>query len=523
MAAISRESSMNIGEGLTLNAINHPNKAALVYGKRIITYGQLNLRANRLANAVAAMGLDKGDKVAVLLYNCPEYLEAIFGLAKAGTVVVPLNYRLAPPELEYIINNSETRLLITEPECLGQLLPVFPNLERVGPEHCIIVGPNTPTGMLGYEALLSRSSEEEPPVEVEEKDTFYIGYTSGTTGFPKGAVFSHKTRVLRSLLYTIIYGVRPKDVQLVVAPLYHAAPFGFAIMEVFAGGTLALMRDYDPAQVLACVQETRASSAFFVPTMYHDFLNLPPAERKRHDVSSMGILVTGGAPLAPQLKGEIVSFFHNAGLFEFYGGTETGMVTILRPEDQLTRPESVGQAILGTRIRLVDDNGREAPVGQVGELYMKGSITFECYHKDPVATQEVRREGWLTIGDLARRDDEGYYYIVDRKRDMVISGGANIYPAEIEKVLSTYPKIQDVAVFGVPDPRWGEAVKAVVVLKKGQAATPEDVKEYCRGQLAGYKIPSSVDFVKEVPRTPSGKIMKQELRAAYWAGREKKV
>ncbi|MDP2726557.1 MAG: AMP-binding protein, partial [Dehalococcoidia bacterium] len=266
-----------------------------------------------------------------------------------------------------------------------------------------------------------------------------------------------------------------------------------------------------------------ATSAFFVPTMYHDFLNLPPRERAGYDVSSLRVLVTGGAPLAPQLKSEIVSYFGNAGLFEFYGGTETGIVTTLRPEDQLTRPDSVGQAIFGTRIRLLDDHGQEVPLGEVGELYMKGPMTFDCYYKDPEATLEVRREGWLTIGDLARRDEEGYFYIVDRKRDMIISGGANIYPAEIEQVLCTHPKVQDVAVIGVPDARWGEAVKAVVMLKQDQKATEQEIREYCRGRLAAYKIPSSVDFVREVPRTPSGKILKRELREPYWTGQARKV
>ena len=514
---------MNIGEGLTLNAINYPNKTALVYEGRRATYSQMNRRTNRLANAVAGLGLGKGDKVAVLLHNCPEYMEAIFALAKAGVVIVPLNYRLAPPEVEYIVNNSESRLLITERECLAQVEPILPRLERIGPGQCIIIGGDVPSGMLSYEDALARASDAEPQVEVDEKDTFYIGYTSGTTGFPKGSVFSHKTRVMRTLLYTIIYGLRPDDVQLAVGPLYHAAPFAFALMELYIGGTLEIMRDFEPAQVLAAVARSRATSAFFVPTMYHDILDLPAGERARHDISSVRVLVTGGAPLAPQKKAEIVSFFQNAGLFEFYGGTETGMVTIMRPHDQLARPESVGQAIFGTRVRLLDETGRDVPVGELGELYMKGPITFDCYYGDPEATREVLRDGWLTIGDVARRDEEGYYYIVDRKRDLIVSGGANIYPAEVEKALGAHPKVQDVAVIGVPDERWGESVKAVIVLRAGQEATPEEFRAYCREQMASYKIPSSVDFVKEVPRTPSGKILKRELREAYWAGRDRKV
>ncbi len=514
---------MNIGEGLTLNAINYPNKTALVFEGRSVTYAEMNRRVNRLANAVTGMGVKKGDKVSILLHNRPEYMEAVFALAKLGVVVVPLNYRLAPPEVEYIVNNSDSQILITEPDCLGQVEPVMPNLERISPERCMLIGGSGPGGMHRYEDLLLRASDTEPQVEVEEADTFYIGYTSGTTGFPKGSVFSHKTRVMRTLLYSIIYGLRPDDIQLAVAPLYHAAPFAFALMELYIGGTLEVMRDFEPAEVLAAIERARATSAFFVPTMYHDMLDVAPSERSRHDVTSMKILVTGGAPLAPHLKGEIVSYFSNAGLFEFYGGTETGMVTIMRPEDQLVRPESVGQAIFGTRVRLLDDAGQDVPVDEVGELYMRGPIQFDCYYKEPEATEEVRRGGWLTIGDLARRDEEGYYYIVDRKRDMIVSGGANIYPAEIEKLLCAHPKVQDVAVIGVPDERWGESVKAIVVLREGQAATAEEFREYCRGQLASYKIPSSVDFIKEVPRTPSGKILKRELRDTYWAGREKKV
>ncbi|HKZ50504.1 MAG TPA: AMP-binding protein, partial [Dehalococcoidia bacterium] len=253
---------MNIGDGLTLNATNHPKKTAVVYQGRRMSYGELNRRANQFANAVAAMGLGKGDKVAILLYNCPEYLEVIFGLAKLGIVVVPLNFRLAPPELEYNLNNSDSRLLITEAECLGQLLPILPNLERIRRGQCILVGGPGPQGMPGYEDVLSRASDAEPQVEVEETDIFYIGYTSGTTGYPKGAVFTHKSRVMRTLLYAIIYGLRPDDIQLVVAPIYHAAPFAFSIMELYAGGTLAIMRDYDPGQVLATLEAERATSAF---------------------------------------------------------------------------------------------------------------------------------------------------------------------------------------------------------------------------------------------------------------------
>ncbi|MDP2726418.1 MAG: AMP-binding protein, partial [Dehalococcoidia bacterium] len=254
---------MNIGDGLTLNAINRPNRAALVYGGRIITYAEMNRRANRLANAVAGLGLGKGDKVAILLHNCPEYMEAVFGLAKLGAVVVPLNYRLAPPEIEYIVNDSDSRLLLTEADCLDQLLPILPNLGSIGPGQCILVGGGAPAGMRSYDGLLSQASDMEPPVEVDETDAFYIGYTSGTTGFPKGAVFSHETRVMRTLLYSLIYGLRPEDVQLAVAPLYHAAPFAFALVEIYLGGTLVIMRDFDPARVLSTVKAVGATSAFF--------------------------------------------------------------------------------------------------------------------------------------------------------------------------------------------------------------------------------------------------------------------
>lgn len=514
---------MNIGDGLTLSAINYPKKAALVYEGRVTTYAEMNRRANRLANAVAGLGLTKGDKVAILLHNCPEYVEAVFGLAKLGVVVVPLNYRLAPPEVEHIVNNSESRLLITESCCLEQVLPVLPNLKRTSLSECILIGEGGPDSMRRYEALLAQAADEEPSVEVDEKDTLYIGYTSGTSGLARGAVFTHKTRVLRTLLYSITYGLRPDDVQLIVAPLYHAAPFSFALMAIYLGNTLVVMRDFDPVQVLSTAEHMRTTAAFFVPTMYHDFMSLSPAQRSLYDVSSFRVLVSGGAPLAPHLKSDIISYFRNAGLFEFYGGTETGMNTVLRPEDQLTRPDSVGQATFGTRIRLLDDHGQEVPVGEVGELFLKGPISFECYYRDPEATREVCRDGWLTIGDLARRDEDGYYYIVDRKRDMIVSGGANIYPAEIEKIMSAHPKIQDVAVIGVPDPRWGEAVKAVITLRPGAQATARELCDFCRGKLASYKIPSSVDFVKEIPRNPSGKILKKELRDRYWAERQKKV
>lgn len=514
---------MNLGEGLQLNAIKHPRKTAIVYGGERISYAQLNHRANRLANGVMGLGLEKGDKAAIYLHNCREYMEAIFGLAKLGVVLVPLNPRLAKAEVEYIVNQSNTKLFITDAEGLEMVEALLPDLNHTSTPRWLMVGRKAPPGTIPWEGLLTTGSEGEPAISVGETDWCYIGYTSGTTGFPKGALFTHRCRILRTIIYALEHGLGEEDTALTVAPIHHAAPFAFSIIPLYLGGTLVILRDFDPLMVLKTIQEERITSIFMVPTMYHMMLGLSPPERAEWDTSSLRVLVSGGAPLSLQDREGIIEGFPSAGLYEFYGGTETGMITLLKPRDQLRKGKSVGQPMLGTSVRLLDDQGRDVPVGEVGELNMQGPFMFDGYYQMPEATQEVLRNGWLTLGDLAQCDEEGYYYIVDRKRDMIISGGANIYPAEVERVLSTHSKVEEVAVIGVPDEKWGESVKAMVVLRKGQRAVAEELIQFCRGLLADYKIPRSVDFLAALPRTPSGKVLKRQMRDAFWEGRGAKV
>lgn len=508
-------------EYLEHHAHVQPEKVAVIFQNRRITYDELNRRANMVAHALLKLGLKRGDMVSYMLNNCPECIELMFGLNKAGIGLAPINMRFVGSEIEYIVNNSDTKALFVGEEFADRVKEVKNRFEKVGPNNYVSIGKKNIDGMIPYEEFLAGASDQNPGVEQREENIFFIGYTSGYTGKPKGAVIlnKHFDRMIASS--AVEFGLTGNDVMLLVMPLFHVNSIGLSSLQLCLGGTVVLAVPFNPAEILELIDREKATCTSLVPTMFYFIMLLPDEVKNKYDMSSLRFLWTSSAPLTTNMKEWILSFFKNAGLFEMYGSTEIGAVTNLRPKDQFRKIRCCGKVTIGNKIRLLDDNGYDVPAGQVGELYVKqDNRWFKEYYKNPEATSKAFRGEWMTVGDMARMDEEGYYSIVDRKNDMLISGGENVYPVEIEEVMSKHLKIAQVAVIGVPDDKWGEAVKALIILKKDETATEKEIIDWCRERLAGYKIPKSVEFRDSFPISPIGKIIKRELRAPYWAGRE---
>lgn len=501
---------------LDANAKKYPFKTAVVDENRRITYSELTQRVNRVANTLLGLGVGKGDKVGVLLYNRIEHIESVFGISKAGAVSVPINYRSVARELEYFIDHSECRALILGEEFVDAVESILPDCPLLKRRNCIVVGVRVPEGMRSYEEMLDQASSASPQIPIAERDPFTICYTSGTTGRPKGAVISHRARVLLYFCCAVEFGVSDEDVYLCFGPLYHHGPANGATRTIWVGGKVVLMRAFESRLALELIEKEKVTVGFIVPTMSNFILNLPEEEKAKYDVSSVRLLTSGGAPLHTHTKEGLLKFFSNARLHELLGATENGCITNLKHVDQYRKIRSVGLPFLGTEIKLLNDAGEEVPRGEVGIIYSRGLTQCDGYFNMPEETEVARMGEWFTVGDMGRQDEEGYLYVVDRRQDMVISGGVNIYPVEVEEVLSSHPKILEVACIGVPDEKWGEALKALVVLKQGEDATEEEIIRFCEGKLAGYKKPKSVDFVEGLPKSPAGKVLKRVLREGYW-------
>lgn len=514
---------MVIGDIIRTSARRLPDKLAVVFRGKRFTYGQLNDRVNRLANGINKLGFKQGDRISILLYNCNEYIEILFALAKLGITAVPVNFRFVGSEIEYIVNNSESQFLIYGEEFQPNVHQVKDNFEFIGPKGYLYVGTNPPEYAQSYEEFLKTNSPEEAQVDVTEEDTFYFGYTSGTTGFPKGAVRSHRCNYTLFLAVNATFGLSEEDLSLLIMPLFHSNSIWFALAQLMAGGTIYIYPSgrFNPREILEIIAEEKVTFSSLVPTMYTLIFNLP--DKEKYDTNSLRILLTSSAPLMTKTKEEILAFFKHVNLFEGYGATESGLVTTLRPKDQFRKVRCCGQASIGVAVKILSPDGNEVEPGVVGELFSRSPYQFEGYYKMPETNRDAFRGEWFSAGDMATYDNEGYYYIVDRKKDMIISGGENIYPTEIDDILSKHPKVLEAAVIGVPDEKWGEAVKAVVILKKDAQATAEELIRYCKDRLAGYKVPKSVDFVTEVPKSPTGKILKRQIREAYWKDFDVKI
>ncbi len=512
---------------LTLYASSQPGKLAVIDdrpGAGVVswTYAQLETEANRLANALVSLGVGPGDKVIWCGPNSPQVVAVVNATRKIGAVAVPLNYRLTAEEARYIVAHSDACAACVDAE-YAHLLPA-PRDERLGSlREVLVFGGPAPDGMLG-EDIVAQAPDEPPAGDAEGSSATMI-YTSGTTGKPKGAYRPMTDQSTAAALIGFI-GYRPDDVYLTSGPLYHSGPLAFMGVGLTLGQTVIIQRKFEPEDWLRLVDKYKVSSTFSAPPLIRLVCALPAEVKARYDRSSMRIMLANAAPWSFALKQAYLADFPADSLWEIYGSTELGVNCVLEPKDQLRKPGSCGRPAPLVEIRLLDADGNEVTgtgPGQSGELYVRSAGVFSEYYKQPDSYRAGMHGDFHTVGDVAYRDEEGFYYICDRKSDMIISGGMNIYPAEIEAALEQHPGIFDVAVFGIPSEEWGEQVHAAVVPAPGAELSEADVIAHAREHLASYKCPRSVSFLAELPRTGSGKLLKRDLRAPFWAGRARQV
>lgn len=487
---------LNIAGGVREFARATPGVTAVIDGGRRLSYAELDERSSRLAQALLARGLRAGDRVAVLLGNRLEYPEIAAGLAKAGLVLVPLNPRLAGPEIEFIVGHARARAILAD-EALAHLAPAL--------DLCIAVGEQ-------YEQMLAAADVRDPWAAVSERDPFCVAYTSGTTGDPKGVQISHRSRVLTFYAAALEWGLGPGRRTIAVAPMYHGAGFAFAYAAVFCGGTVSMLRSFDAGDVLEMIARDRAQSVFLVPTHAQLIRSLTAEPAAHAELSSLDTLYFNAAALPRPLKEWVLDAFPGVGVHELYGSTEAGVITNLRPADARRKAGSVGHPWFATQVRVVDDEGRPAPPGTPGELFSRSPYLMNGYLDNAAATAACTTpDGFMTSGDVVVVDDEGFISIVDRKKDVIITGGVNVYPRDVEEALVTHPGVVEAAVVGVPDEHWGERIVAHVVCRESVA--PAELDAHLRTRLAGYKVPKSYEFPGALPRNAAGKVLKRQLRS----------
>lgn len=510
---------MILGTSLSYTAALYPDRPAIVFEGRSWTHAELRTRVRKLANALLGLGLGKGDRVAVLGRNSHRYLEVSFALALDGICMVPINHRLRAAEIGVRLAHAEVSAILAEPEFLPLVEEQEPAVTAALRGRVIVMDDRL-GGALNYEQLLDGGEDCDPLVPVTPEDPLYLGYTSGTTGRAKAAIVSHRAIVVGFLYKTILYDCHADEVSLNPGYFWHSAPRDFALLQIYLGGTTIVMRDFKALPCLELMQAHKVTNGFFVPTMFR--MMLDAADLARFDLSALRLMMSGGAPLPSALKDAVLAGFGPV-LQEFYAATETRIIANITAEELARKTRSVGRPVRDVEVRILDEDGNDLPTGDTGEIFLRSPTLFSGYFNDPEKTAAAFRGDWFSLGDMGRLDEEGYLYIVDRKQDVVISGGENIFPSEVEEVLLRHPAISDAAVIGVPDPKWGEALKAVICLRPGARFSEEELNAYCGQHLADYLKPRSYDVVDELPRNPTGKILKRELRVPYWENLEAKV
>lgn len=511
---------MTIGDLLSRNAGKFPGKLAIFddYG-HALTYGELNERVNRLASFLVKSGLKKGDRIGVLVHNCAQFVELYFAAAKTGGVFCPYNNHLKAVELKDLIDYSGPRFLFLDEDFEPVIAGIRPELSSVEYYVCL----QERDRYLSYERVIADGQPDEPEVRPGEDDTISIIFTSGTTGRPKGAVRTHRHLMSNAAAGVIELKVGYDERVLISFPIYHVAGEDNIVRHTFMPNTLYIKREggFDPEDVLRYISRNRITRCQMVPTMIHSLLQVGNIDE--FDLSSLSLFIYSAAPMPVELLKAALRVFP-CGFVQLYGQTEGGPLTaVLKPEDHIldgsererARLASTGKAVVNCEIRVVDEADRDVGTGETGEIILRSEAIMKEYWRMPQETEEKLKNGWLHTGDLGRLDDQGYLYIVERKNDMIISGGVNVYPREIEEVLYRHPAVSEASVVGIPDEHWGEVVKAVIVLKDDAQATESEIKEFCGRYLAGYKKPKSVDFWEELPKSSHGKILKKEIRAAY--------
>ncbi|GAA1746318.1 class I adenylate-forming enzyme family protein [Aeromicrobium alkaliterrae] len=501
---------LHMAAGIREFGRSSPNRDAVVDGDRRLSFAGLDDRSSRLAAGLLDQGLTPGEPVAVLSGNRMEYFEIAAGLAKAGLPMVPLNPKNQASDNAYILGHSEARAIIVDDTLAAGVEGTLDGLSTVV----------SLTGEVGrdYETFLATSRAVDPFVDVRDDDAFCITYTSGTTGLPKGVVLTHRARVINNYLSALEWGLGPSSSTMAVAPMYHGAGFAFAYAGPQTGGTTAVLRSWNPEQFLEGLVRDRVSTVFLVPTHAQQIRRFVEDPMVKYDLSALKTLYFNAAALPIDLKKWVHEAFPGVGIHELYGSTECAVVTTLRPEESLRKAGSVGHPWFFQQVRLVGEDGQEVGPNEPGELYAKSPMLMKGYLKNEEATREgTDADGFFSVGDIAVRDEEGFISIVDRKKDMIIAGGVNIYPREIEEVVAQHPHVDDVAVVGLPDDVYGERIAAFVVARRGVSLDVAGVEEHVKGGVAKFKVPREWHVVDELPRNPSGKILKRDIRDQHIA------
>jgi len=512
-----------VAEILRYRARQQPDQVALWHEGRSTTYAELDRRSSQVATALLAAGLRPGQRVCVLDKGHDLVFDVLFGIGKAGGVFTPVNWRLAAPEIAFVVNDAEAPFLFVGEAFAAAVAQIAGELSTVG--RIICWGKPARADWVPYQDFVGDAGTEDPRRDSGEHDTAWQLYTSGTTGHPKGAELTHLNLCSGMAAGLLGFGgVQPGDVGLVCMPLYHIGGSGYALSLLYAGAKLVVTREADPGQILELIPAQRIQYAFLVPALLNFLLQHPKCAQT--DFSSLETFLYGASPIPEALLSRCLETF-GCRFVQAYGLTETtGALVLLPARDHVPggpRLRACGLPVFGCEVKVIDGEGRPCAPGEVGEIVMRGALIMKGYWNRPEATASAIRDGWFHSGDAGYLDADGYLYIHDRVKDMIVSGAENVYPAEVESVLYAHPAVADVAVIGVPDDKWGESVKAVVVRKPDAQVSGAELIEFCQGKIAGYKRPRSVDFVDALPRNPTGKILKRELRAHYWKDRDRQV
>ena len=521
---------MRLHDILDYRARENGESVFAIHGDRQITYREVLAETHRLAHALIAAGLQAGDRVAILSKNSIEYFFMYFAAAKVGVVPVPLNYRLAPPEWAYILNDAGARILFAAGDYPREVESIRGELKTI--EHFIEIddGEVITSGWRPFSDYVKGHPETSPKCDVHPDDDLFQLYTSGTTGHPKGAVLTHRAVSTHVLAMALAHNIQPGERLLLVAPVFHVAALNAGAFPCLAaGGCLYIQADFKPTEVVRAMSEAQIGIAILVPAMIQACLNAVPDAAQRN-YEQLRLIHYGASPIAEATLRKAIETF-KCEFSQGYGMTEmSAAIAILSwPDHQRAlqdKPElllAAGRPVLGTEVQIVDLDDNPLPNGVIGEVLVRGPQLMKGYWKHPEATAQALRGGWMHTGDAGILDDEGYLFIQDRVKDMVVSGGENVYPRIVEEALFKHPAVAEAAVIGVPDEKWGETIKAIVVLREGMTATEDDIIDFCRGKLGGFERPRSVDFVEALPRTSSGKVLKRVLREPYWAGQSRRV
>lgn len=499
---------VTVQRALSLSSRRFPQKIAIYYKNESLTYSQLDIRSTKLANGLLALGLQPGDRVGILLPNCPDYIVFAIACAKAVLCMVPINYRFTPMELAIQIKDSGAKAIIFDDMFSNTLL------EASLPKEVISICRNGNSSELDFDKLIDHAPSGNLSVQANESDLFYLGYTSGTTGKPKGGMITQRNRALAYHYWALEFGITSDDIALHCGPFHHTAPFTFTLTQLFMGGQVVLLDSFDAKAALQAITKYGVTWAFMVPFMLERVL-----EEKRNllddlDFCSLKMLISGASPLSTRTKEAICEEFLGSGLHEFYGATEAGVVTNLKPKDQSRKIRCVGQPVAELEIQIRDEEGNVKKPNEIGDIWLRGPTLFEGYFNDPIKTAEVKQNDWCNLGDIGRVDEEGFLYLIDRRKDVIKSGGVNIYPIEIEEVILRDTAVKECAVVGMSDQRWGESTQAFIVTDESIETIGVRLNSLCQQYLADYKRPKKIHRIDSLPRNANGKVLKRVLREA---------